>query len=87
MKSQNQHRVSLEYVHTHTHTHTHSVSGYLTYKKVINNKKTQVLYILYCYCKRINTNFSKIAVSKIAYSIRVSFYCVCLKAKPELQIQ
>ena len=33
-------------VHTHTHTHTHtgSVSGYLTYKKIIEKMKTHVFY-------------------------------------------
>ena len=33
--------------HTHTHTHTGSVSGYLRYKKIIENIKTHVLYIYF----------------------------------------
>ena len=77
MKRIKPNRVTLEALHTHTHTHTHTyvcVSGYLTYKKVINNIKTQVLYILFCYCK-------------LGYRMPVSFYCGCLKAELELQPQ
>ena len=67
MKNEKPNRVSLEALHTHTHTHTHtdSVSGYLAYKKIINNIKTQVLYILFCYNKNRN-------------NVPVSF-CACFK--------
>ena len=34
-------------VYTHTHTHTGSASGYLAYKKIIENIKTHVLYMYF----------------------------------------
>ena len=41
-------------VHTHTHTHTHTIlSGYLIYKKIIENIKAHVLYIYFVVPKYI----------------------------------
>ena len=34
-------------VGVHTHTHTGSASGYLRYKKIIENIKTHVLYMYF----------------------------------------